>query len=144
MPTEIVTADWVCDQVFLLRDHAGFPIVMAQPKGVLGADLLPLSLAGCAIWDVVDILRKQRQPVTRCEVHAESERDEEPPWRFRKIGLVYRIWGPHVDPTAVERAIRLTEDKYCSIYATLRSAVEITSRHEILEDPAMSGDPLGD
>lgn len=143
MPIETVTADWVRGQVFLLRDHAGFPILMAQPQGVLGADLLPLSLAGCAIWDVMDILRKQRQPVSRCEVHAESERDAEPPWRFRKIGLVYRIWGTHLEPAAVERAIRLTEEKYCSTYATLRSAVEITSRHEILEEHATAGDALG-
>jgi putative redox protein len=143
MPIETVTADWVREQVFLLRDHAGFPIVMTQPNGVLGADLLPLSLIGCAIWDVVNILRKQRQPVTRCEVHAESERDAEPPWRFRKIEIVYRVWGAEVDPAAVERSIRLTEDKYCSVYATLRAAVEITSRHEILEEGTDAGKTFG-
>jgi putative redox protein len=143
MPTETVTADWVREQVFMLRDHAGFPIIMAKPNGVLGADLLPLSLIGCAIWDVVDILRKQRQPVTRCEVHAESERDVEPPWRFRKIGIVYRVWGTRVDPAAVERAIRLTEEKYCSTYATLRSAVQITSRYEIQEEDAAAADSFG-
>ena len=142
MPTETVTADWVREQIFQLRDHAGFPIVMAQPDGVLGADLLPLSLIGCAIWDVVNILRKQRQPLTRCEVHAESERDAEPPWRFRKIELVYRIWGTQIDPAAVERAIRLTEDKYCSVYATLKEAIELTSRVEILEEDMAAGDPL--
>jgi putative redox protein len=143
MPVETVTADWVREQVFLLRDQAGFPIVMTQPNGVLGADLLPLSLIGCAIWDVVNILRKQRQPVTRCEVDAESERDAEPPWQCRKIELVYRVWGTHVDPTAVERAIGLTEDKYCSVYATLRAAVEITSRHEILEEGTAAGTCFG-
>ena len=134
MPIETVTADWVREQTFQLRDHAGFPIVMAQPDGVLGADLLPLSLIGCAIWDVVNILRKQRQALTRCEVHAESERDAEPPWRFRKIEFVYRIWGTRIDPAAVERAIRLTEDKYCSVYATLKEAVELTSRVELHEE----------
>jgi putative redox protein len=139
MLTEIVTADWVRDQVFQLRDHAGFPIIMAQPNGVLGADLLPLSLIGCAIWDVVNILRKQRQPFVRFEVDAESERDPEPPWRFRKIELVYRVWGNGVDPKAVERAIRLTEEKYCSVYATLKAAVELASRVEILEAEPGSG-----
>jgi len=145
MPIETVTADWVRDQIFQLRDQAGFPILMAQPNGVLGADLLPLSLIGCAIWDVVAILRKQRQPMTRCEVHAESERDLDPPWRFRKIEVVYRVWGNGVDPKAVERAIRLTEDKYCSVYATLKAAVELTSRVEILEDePAPGAQPARD
>ena len=141
MPTEIVTADWIREQVFMLRDHGGFPVIMAKPNGVLGADLLPLSLIGCAIWDVMDILQKQRQPVTRCEVRAESERDAEPPWRFRKIGIVYLVWGTRVDPAAVERAIRLTEEKYCSTYATLKLAVQITSRYEIREEDATASEP---
>jgi len=134
MKIETVTATWVRDQVFLLRDHQGFPIVMANPGGVLGADLLPLSLIGCAIWDVMDILRKQRQPVRRLEVEAHSERDETPPWRFRRIRVVYRIWGSAVDRAAVERAVRLTEDKYCSIVATLKPAVEIVSQVELAAD----------
>lgn len=134
MRTEKVTAEWLADQVFLLKDHQGFPIVMAQPMGVLGADLLPLSLIGCAGWDVVSILRKQKQPVLRCEVEAESERDDEPPWQFRRMRLVYRIWGRGIDAAAVERAIRLTEEKYCSVFVTLKAAVEILSRYELMPD----------
>lgn len=131
MPRETVTAEWVRDQVFLLRDHQGFPIVMANPGGVLGADLLPLSLIGCAIWDVMEILRKQRQPVRSLEVEAHSEREDERPWRFRRIRVVYRIRGTNVDRAAVERAVRLTEDKYCSTFATLRPAIEIVSEVEL-------------
>jgi putative redox protein len=102
----------------------------------LGADLLPLSLIGCAGWDVMSILRKQKQPVLGCEVEAESERDDEPPWQFRRIHVVYKIWGRGLDRTAVERAIRLTEDKYCSVFVTLKAAVEITSGYELLtEEP---------
>jgi len=137
MRTEKVTAEWLADQAFLLKDHKGFPIVMAQPMGVLGADLLPLSLIGCAGWDVMSILRKQKQPVLRCEVEAESERDEQPPWRFRRIRVLYKIWGG-VDPAALERAIRLTEEKYCSVFVTLRDAVEIQSRYEILSEEPLA------
>ena len=137
MRTEKVTAEWLADQAFLLKDHQGFPIVMAQPMGVLGADLLPLSLIGCAGWDVMSILRKQKQPVLRCEVEAESERDEQPPWRFRRIRVLYKIWG-RVDPAALERAIRLTEEKYCSVFVTLRDAVEIQSRYEILSEEPLA------
>ena len=137
MRTEKVTAEWLKDQAFLLKDHQGFPIVMAQPMGVLGADLLPLSLIGCAGWDVMSILRKQKQPVLRCEVEAESERDEQPPWRFRRIRVLYKIWGG-VDPAALERAIRLTEEKYCSVFVTLRDAVEIQSRYEILSEEPLA------
>jgi putative redox protein len=105
---------------------------MANPGGVLGADLLPLSLIGCAIWDVMEILRKQRQPVRSLVVEALSEREEERPWGFRRITVVYRIQGTNVDRAAVERAVRLTEDKYCSTMATLRPAIEIVSEVELV------------
>ena len=135
MASEKVTAEWQHDQVFMLRDQHGYPIVMAQPDGVLGADLLPLSLIGCAIWDVTSILRKQKQAINRIEVEATSERDDDPPWQFRKIRVLYRIWGTQVKRAAVERAIRLTEEKYCSVYATLKPAIELVSEFEILDEP---------
>jgi putative redox protein len=135
MPTETVHADWIDDQRFLLRDRFDFPIVMAQPNGVSGSDLLPLSLIGCAAWDVIAILRKQRQQVTGLQVAAESEREDEPPWRFQRIRITYRISGRRLDPKRVQRAIELTEQKYCSIFATLRQAVDILSEFEILEKP---------
>ena len=133
MLIETVRADWIEDQEFLLRDHFGFPVMMAHPMGVSGADLLPMSLIGCSVWDVVAILRKQRQQVTKLEVTAESERDEEPPWRFRRIHILYKITGHGLNPERVQRAIDLAEGKYCGVYATLREAVEITNRFEIIE-----------
>ena len=133
MLIETVRADWVEEQEFLLRDHFGFPVVMAHPMGVSGADLLPMSLIGCSVWDVVAILRKQRQQVIKLEVTAESERDDEPPWRFRKIRILYTITGRSLNPERVRRAIDLAEEKYCGVYATLRDAVEITSQFEIIE-----------
>lgn len=142
MTTEIVTAEWLHDQVFQLNDHLGFPIQMSQPDGVLGADLLPLSLIGCAIWDVANLLRKQRQAFSRLEIHAESEREADPPWRFLRIRLLYRIWGSGVNPIAVQRAIRLTEDKYCSTFATLKRAVEINTEFVIIDDQHSDGSKL--
>jgi len=133
MPIETVRADWIEDQVFLLRDHFGFPVVMTHPMGVSGADLLPMSLIGCSVWDVIAILRKQRQQVTKLEVSADSVRDDEPPWRFREIHILYKITGRALNPERVRRAIDLAEQKYCGVYATLREAVEITSRFEIIE-----------
>ena len=75
MPSETVQLDWISDQSFLLRDRSGFPVIMTQPMGVNGADLLPLSLIGCAAWDLIAILQKQRQQVSGLQVIAESERD---------------------------------------------------------------------
>jgi putative redox protein len=134
MGVETVQAQWVEEKVFLLKDHHGFPIVMTQPNGVLGADLLPLSLIGCAAWDVMDMLKKQRQQVTALQVFADSEREEEAPWRFTRICIRYKISGHDIRPEAVERAVALTEGKYCSIYATLRAAIELVSQVEILQE----------
>jgi putative redox protein len=131
MATETVQAQWVDDTVFLLRDRFGFPLVMTQPNGVNGADLLPLSLIGCAAWDVIAILQKQRQAVTAMHVTAESEREEEAPWRFKRIHIRYHFRSPNLSEAHVKRAIELTEGKYCSIYATLRQAIELTSDFEI-------------
>jgi len=133
MPAETVRVDWIQDQRFLLRDHFGFPIVMTQPEGVNGADLLPLSVIGCAAWDILSILKKQRQRVSGLQVTAESSREEEPPWRFTKIHITYHFSGKGLDEQKVKRAIELSENDYCSTFATLRKAVEITSAYEILE-----------
>jgi len=133
MSSETVRADWMRDQVFLLRDHSDFPVVMTQPHGVSGADLLPMSLIGCALWDIAAILQKQRQPITALQAFADSERDDEPPWRFKKIRIRYRLTGHGLNEALVKRAIELSENKYCSIYATLRAVVDITSELEIVD-----------
>ena len=134
MHTQSVRVDWIERQVFLLQDQFGFPIVMTQPMGVNGADLLPLSLIGCSAWDVLSILQKQRQAVTRLEVVAESEREDDPPWRFLKIRILYGSGGRGVNASQIRKAIDLTENKYCSTYATLRQAIELLSEFEISED----------
>lgn len=112
---------------------------MTQPGGVNGADLLPLSVIGCAAWDVAAILRKQRQKISGLKVSAESQREDRPPWRFRKIIIHYQIRGRSLDRKRIERAVELSQKQYCSTYATLSAAVEITSQIEILEDEAEGG-----
>lgn len=134
MAAETVYVEWIRDEVFLLRDRNNFPIVMTQPWGVNGADLLPLSLIGCALWDIVAILRKQRQVVTAASGWAECEREADPPWRYTRILLHYRFTGENLKRDQLLRAIALSEEKYCSIYATLRAAVELLSEFEIMED----------
>ena len=133
MTTETVRIDWIRDQLFLMRDRSGFPIVMTQPSGVNGADLLPLSVIGCSIWDIAAILQKQRQQVTDIQVTAESKREEEPPWRFRKIHIIYTFTGRDLSEDHIRRAIELTETKYCSTYATLREVVVLTSEYRIFD-----------
>jgi putative redox protein len=131
LPTETVQLDWISEQIFLLRDRGGFPVIMTQPMGVSGADLLPLSLIGCAAWDLIAILKKQRMQVSSLQVFADCERDAEPPWRYRKIHVRYILTGSSLDRAKVQRAIELSETKYCSIHATLRPVVELTNELEI-------------
>jgi putative redox protein len=131
LPTETVQLDWISEQIFLLRDRAGFPVIMTQPMGVSGADLLPLSLIGCAAWDLIAILKKQHLRVSSLQVFADCERDAEPPWRYRKIHIRYILTGSSLDRAKVQRAIELSETKYCSIHATLRPVVELTNELEI-------------
>jgi len=131
---EVVNAEWVRDRVFLLRDHNDFPIVMTQPMGVSGADMLPMSLLGCILWDVVAILEKKRQKVISLRASAESVRDAKPPWIFREINLRFALVGHNLERNQVQRAIELSEEKYCSIYATLKQVVRITTEFELFEE----------
>lgn len=136
MPIETVQAEWVRDHVFLLRDRNNFPLVMTQPWGINGADLLPLSLVGCVLWDIQSILEKQRQQVTSLSATAQSTRDDDPPWRFRRIDIRYRAAGANLSEEAVRRAVSLSEARYCSTFATLSRAVDIHSSFEIEGRPA--------
>ena len=120
--------------VFILRDRHDFPVVMTQPWGVNGADMLPMSLVGCALWDIMAILAKQRQQVTAASGWAESVREPEPPWRYQRIHIHYRFVGANLKRAQLQRAITLSETKYCSIYATLAAAIQIESDFEIVED----------
>jgi putative redox protein len=134
MATETVRLDWLNEQLFVLRDRNDFPIVMTQPTGVNAADLLPMSVIGCSAWDILAILLKQRQHVTAMQVTADSEREDEPPWKFKKIHIHYKLTGRNLDAEQVKRAIELTETKYCSTYATLKDVVDIQSTLELIHE----------
>ena len=73
-----------------------------------------MGLGGCTAFDVVMILEKSREKVTGCEVSLEGERAIEDPKIFTAVKLVYRLKGEDLKPAAVERAIKLSEEKYCS------------------------------
>ena len=133
MLIETVHLDWIKERQFLMHGHTGFPIVMDHPNGVSASDLLPLSLIGCSSYDVVSILEKQRQKVMNLAVNAESTRDPNPPFTFRKIHVHYKVSGSGLDPEKVAKAIQLSEEKYCGVFATLKKAIEITSDFEIME-----------
>jgi putative redox protein len=132
MATKTVLLNWNSEEEFTLYDHDGYKVMM-KPKGVSASDLLPMALAGCSSHDVVSILKKQKLDLRELRVSAAATQDDDPPWRFRKIHLRYTAVGKGIDPEKLNRAILLSQEKYCSVYVTLRDALEITYDYEALE-----------
>ena len=95
--------------------------------------LLLLGVAGCTAMDVISILRKKRQRVSGLEVEARGSRVDDHPKVYGVIEIVYRVRGERVDPKAVERAIALSETRYCPAIAMVGQAARIESRYEIEE-----------
>ena len=89
-------------------------------------ELVLIGLCGCTASDVVSILRKKRQPFTGLEVRAQAERAPDPPQVYTVIRLTYRVSGP-VERKAMEDAVRLSEEKYCSVSAMLKKTARITT-----------------
>ena len=106
-------------------------------KGLTPMELLLISLASCSAMDVIGILRKKRQPVEGMEVRAQGQRTAEHPTVFTSINLEYLVHGAGVDPVAVARAIELSREHYCPVWAMLGKSMEITSSFRILHDDPM-------
>lgn len=87
--------------------------------------LVLMSLAGCSGMDVIAIMRKKRQPVEAFEVVARGARADEYPRPYTKIMLEFRFTGTGIDPRACERAIELSRDSYCPVWAMLGATVDI-------------------
>jgi putative redox protein len=94
-------------------------------------ELVLVALGGCSAVNVVDFLRKMRQEFTSLEVEVSGERAESPPKVYTKIHASYRIAGD-VDSARVERAIELTEQKYCSVFTMLEKTAKMTHTIEFV------------
>ena len=131
---------WTGEVQFVASDERGHSVVMDVPvekggggTGFKPSDLLPIALGGCSAVDVVRILQKKRQDLKKLEVSVSWEQEQEFPQYFKKIHLSYRIVGKGIKKEAVERAIELSEEKYCSVGATLKPRAEISSSYVIEE-----------
>jgi putative redox protein len=130
---------WTKKLQFVGTDSTQHAIVLSSANeenrtGVKPSDLLLMALGGCTAVDVVEILRKKRQQLTGLTIHVSGEQDADPPWTFRRMHLVYEVRGRGLAAGAVEQAVALSEDKYCSVRATLEGKVEITREVRIVED----------
>ena len=130
-----VSAEWMGDSAFIGRNTKGGSVQMGTLDGKPGVgpmELLLVGLAGCTGIDIVDILIKKRQEVTGFTVKVRGKRRQEYPQIYTEIEVLYLLWGDNIEPRAVEHAIKLSEDKYCSASAMLGKAAEIKSSYRIL------------
>lgn len=132
---------WIEDVCFMGESGSGHALVMDGAPDIGGRNLGPrpmemllLGAGGCTSVDVVMILKKSRQAVTGCEVAIEAERAEDHPKVFTRIHMHFTVRGRGLKAEMVERAIKLSAEKYCSASIMLGKTAEITHDFEIIEE----------
>ncbi len=128
---------WINGKTFMGVDSTCHSVVLSTPDegvGMKPSEMLLVALASCTAVDVVEILTKKRTPLSSLEIQSSGVQDSEPPWPYRKIHLKYLLKGKGLTPRSVEQAIQLSEEKYCSVAATIRGVAEITYDYEILPE----------
>lgn len=122
---------------FLAETNSGHSLVVDDNEGRTGPkpiELVLLGLGACTAFDVVGILRKKRQTVTGYDVEVKAEQREEPPKVFTRVEIRHHLRGT-IDPDAVERAIHLSETKYCSVGAMISKTAQVESTFDITPEP---------
>ena len=129
---------WVEDTRFIGSASSGHAIVVDASEEKLAAspmELVLIGMAGCTAHDVVSMLRKMRQDVTGFEVVTRAERAREPPRVYTRIEVEYVVRGRDLSSKAVEDAIQLSTDKYCSVSIMLEKTAAITPSYRIVDEP---------
>lgn len=134
-------AKWIEGMAFMGEAGSGHAVMMdGAPEyggcniGIRPMEMLLIGLAGCTGFDVVQILKKGREPVTGCEVEVEAQRANEDPKVFTAIHLAYRVSGPGLSAAKVERAVTLSKEKYCSASIMLGATAAFTYAIDIVDD----------
>ncbi len=132
--------EWMDGASFRGETESGHAIVMDGPGEAGGRNLGPrpmetvlLGTGGCTAFDVVHILKKSRQAISDCLVEIEAERAAEDPKIFTRIHFHFVVTGAHLKRQQVERAIRLSAEKYCSASIMLGKTARISHDFEIVE-----------
>jgi putative redox protein len=135
-----VSVSWVQKNQFIARDDRNHSVVIDTAEesggdntGPTPGRLLLMAVAACTAIDIVDILKKSRQGLTGLQVSSRGVQNTEFPKYYKEIHLKYVLRGVGLDESRVERAIRLSEEKYCSVGATLSGKAKIFIRYEIEE-----------
>ena len=131
---------WVEESMFVGESGSGHAVVIDGPSdgggkniGMRPMELVLMGMGGCTAFDVVQILKKGREPVSDCIVELQAERAETIPKVFTTIHVHYIVKGKGIKESAVQRAIELTAEKYCSASIMLGKVAKITHDYEIVE-----------
>jgi putative redox protein len=121
---------------FVARTGSGFEVALDNESGNTGprpVEMLAVAIAGCTAMDVVSILEKKRQVVSRYALRVEAEQRNAHPHAFKRVQVVHQVEGPAVDVEAVRRAIELSATKYCSVSTGLASGyAELHHRYVVV------------
>jgi len=131
---------WVENVCFMGESETGHAVVLdgapdagGRNLGMRPMEMLLIGMGSCTSFDVVTILKKARQPITDCVAEIEAARADEIPKVFTKIHVHFVVTGKGLNPVQVERAVKLSAEKYCSASIMLGKAAEITHDFEIVE-----------
>ena len=131
------TIRWVTGKQFIGTDSTHHSVVLSPADvgvGMKPSELLLVALGSCTAVDVVEILAKKRTTLISLEIQVTGEQEIDPPWTFRKFHIQYLLKGKGLTEKAVAQAIQLSEEKYCSVAATVRATAPITTGFEILPE----------
>ena len=131
---------WVENVCFMGESETGHAVILdgapdagGRNLGMRPMEMLLIGMGACTSFDVVTILKKSRQPVTDCVAEIEAARADEIPKVFTRIHVHFIVTGNGLNPAQVERAVKLSAEKYCSASIMLGKAAEITHDFEIVE-----------
>ena len=135
-----LSVNWVDGMLMVGKSHSGHSITMDGPTdiggenlGVRPMEMLLLGVAGCTMIDVVTTLKKMRQNLTHCETKISAERADEHPKVFTDIHIHFIVKGKDLDSKKVDKAIKLSAEKYCSASIMLGKTAKITHDFEVTE-----------
>ncbi len=131
---------WIENVCFMGESETGHAVILdgapemgGRNLGMRPMEMLLIGMGACTSFDVVTILKKARQPITDCAAEITAERATEVPKVFTKIHVHFVVMGKGLNPVQVERAIKLSAEKYCSASIMLGKAAEVTHDFEIKE-----------
>lgn len=127
LPTNKGSLEWEKDLIFNARTQMGYEVEFdaRMQWGCSPTETLLMSIAGCMAIDVFSFLQKMRVEISSFKIDFSGERNPDPPQYYKSIEMIINITGKGATPKKLDRAISLSQDKYCSVYHSLRSDIDV-------------------